>query len=124
MAPKQRRVTALVVLPLQYNPDAQGRRRKVEAEHLRLTMEELAAQFGGGFLWDFGSHSPKGFWWDRGVLYKDDVTVVEIDIPNQASAKRWLAAYARDTLLARFEQEAIYIRFVGPIDTDVVRVVR
>lgn len=56
------------------------------------------------------------------MLYEDEMTVVEIDIPNDASAKKWLIEYARDTLGRRFKQEAIYIRFVGPIEVDVVKI--
>ena len=48
----------------------------------------------------------------------------EVDIPNDAAAKRWLARYARETLLERLGQEAIYIKFVGPIEIDLVRVDR
>lgn len=67
---------------------------------------------------------PKGFWWDRGLLYKDEDNVIEVDIPNESSAKRWLIRYARETVAPRFEQEAIYIKFVGPIEVHLVRIAR
>lgn len=103
MASAKRKLTALVVLPLEYNPDARGQRHRVEAECFRQTSKELAAKFGGGFLWAFGDHAPRGFWWDRGVLYRDEMTVIEIDIPANATAKSWLVQYAQDTLTARFK---------------------
>lgn len=109
---------------IKYNPDTRGLRRRVEKEKYQRTMDEIAAKFGGGFLWDFGRQSPKGFWWDRGVLYKDEVNLVEVDIPNESSAKSWLIRYACDTMTRRFEQEAIYIKFVGPIEVQVVRIAR
>ena len=117
-------VVALVVLPERYNMGAPGLGRSVEEDKFERTMAEIAARFGGGVLWRFRREAPKGFWWDRGVLYRDEMSVLEVDLPNDASAKRWLAGYARETLLERFGQEAIYIKFVGPIQIDLVRIDR
>ncbi|MBC7790418.1 MAG: hypothetical protein H7Z74_10765 [Anaerolineae bacterium] len=115
-------VVALVVLPQRYNPDAKGKRRGVEDAKFEETMGEIASRFGGGVLWRYDSAPPRGFWWDRGVLYADEMTVVEVDIPNDATARQWLIEYARNTLGPRFKQKAIYLRFVGPIEVDVVTV--
>lgn len=115
-------VVALVVLPQRYNPDAKGERRRVEDAKFEKTMGEIAVQFGGGVLWRHNASPPRGFWWDRGVLYADEITVVEVDIPNDATAKEWLVQYARNILGPRFKQKAIYLRFIGPIEVDVVTV--
>lgn len=118
------RLVALVVLPERYNPDSTGLGRTVEGEKFERTMSEIAARFGGGVLWRFQGEAPKGFWWDRGVLYRDELTVLEVDIPNDAAARGWLTRYARETLLQRFGQKAIYIKLVGPIEIQLVRVDR
>lgn len=119
---RRRRLVALVVLPQLYNPDQRGRRQPVEAEKFDRTMREIAGRFGGGVLWRFEAGSPVGYWWDRGVLYEDELAVIEVDIPDETAAKDELREYARDVLLRRFEQEAIYIKLVGPIQVMLVEV--
>lgn len=115
-------LTAFVVLPQRYNADEQGHKQPVEDDKFDRSMAEIAGKFGGGFLWRFGDQAPRGFWWDQGVLYQDEHTVLEVDIPNDQAAKAWLLEYARTTLGPRFDQKAIYIRFVGPIQVEVVTI--
>lgn len=116
------KLVALVVLPQQYNPKADGHRRRIEEGKFTKSMKEIAARFGGGVLWRFGSDAPRGFWWDRGVLYEDEIAVVEVDIWNNEASKEQLIEYARDILCKRFRQKAIYVKFLGPIDVEVVNV--
>ncbi|HEX9727360.1 MAG TPA: hypothetical protein VGA37_02505 [Gemmatimonadales bacterium] len=113
---------ALITLPHTHNPDVHGNRRRVEDEKFEQTMEELAARFGGGALWRLDEGTPRGYWWDRGILYEDELAVLEVDIPEQSAAQRWLREYARDVLLPRFDQKAIYIKFVGPAEVTLVTV--
>ena len=40
-------------------------------------------------------------------------TLLEVDIPDTKENRGWFEEWARDTLLARFRQDAIYIRFYG-----------
>lgn len=113
-------VTAMIPLPLFYNPDVEGKRTPIEEEKFEQTAEEIAKRFGGGML-----HLPPqvrlvGYWWDRMKVYKDDLALLEMDIPDSEEARDWLRNYARDVLLARFVQEAIYLRFMGPIQSIVV----
>jgi hypothetical protein len=44
------KVTALIPLPLFYNPDETGTREPVGDEAFERTAEEVARQFGGGML--------------------------------------------------------------------------
>lgn len=122
MTEAARRLVALLVLPQVYNPDRHGRRRRVEDEKFRQTVEEVARQFGGGVLWRFEQGSPTGYWWDRGVLYNDELAVIEVDIPDEPAAQTWLRRYARDVLIPRFRQEAIYIKLIGPVRVILVTV--
>jgi hypothetical protein len=115
-------LVALVVLPEAYNPDSTGRRRPIEDEKFAQTMRELAAHFGGGALWRFRAGSPRGYWWSRGVLYEDELAVIEVDIPQEPAARAWLRRYARQVLIPRFEQEAVYIKLIGPVETILVTV--
>ena len=115
-------VTALIVLPHAHNPDEHGQRRRVDDEKFRQTMEEMAARFGGGALWRFEEGAPRGYWWDRGVLDQDELAVLEVDIPNQPAARRWLRQYAREVLIPRFDQKAIYLKLIGPVEVMLVTV--
>lgn len=114
------KICALILLPVTYNPDAKGRRRPVEDAKFMMTADEIARKFGGGTIFRFQRGSAEGFWWQKGVLFQDDLAVVEVDVPDSGASREWLRRYAKDVLLERFQQEAIYIKFVGPIEQMIV----
>jgi hypothetical protein len=109
-------VSALIPLPLTYNPDAEGSREPVEDELLVLTAEEAAEQFGGGTLHVFREGNPRGFWWDRGFVDQDVLAILEVDIPDEEESRDQIKMFAR-SLIRRFRQKAIYVKFIGPIET-------
>lgn len=113
-------VTVLLRLPLYYNPDATGARGSVEDEKFLETADELAHQFGGGTLFLFRHDAPRGFWWDRGILDRDVLALIEVDVPDTEEARAWLRSYARDVLCQRFRQKAIYLKFAGPVEQLIV----
>jgi hypothetical protein len=116
-------LVALVLLPLEYNQDASGQRREIEEPTYLETMAEIARRFGGGVLWRWpAGERPRGFWWSRGILHDDHLAVIEVDIPDEPAARAWLTRYARRVLIPRFQQDAIYIRMVGPIHVSLVTV--
>ncbi len=115
-----RLITVLIRLPLFYNPDARGEREPVEDEKFVRTADEIAQKFGGGTLFTFREGEPRGFWWDRGIVDRDILGLLEVDVPDIPEARAWLRTYARDVLLERFRQKAIYLKFVGPVETLVV----
>jgi hypothetical protein len=89
----------------------------IEDEKFIRTAEEIAQQFGGGTLFVFRREDPRGFWWDRGVVDRDTLVLLEVDVPDTAEARDWLRGYARGVLLKRFRQKAIYLKFIGPVET-------
>lgn len=109
-------VTVLLRLPLFYNPDATGARAPVEEEKFLETADDLARQFGGGTLFMFRSDAPRGFWWDRGIMDQDALALIEVDVPDTDASRAWLRAYAREVLLGRFQQKAIYLKFVRSVE--------
>ena len=109
-------VTVLLRLPLLYNPDARGTRTPVEEEKFLETAEELAQRFGGGTLFVFRREAPRGFWWDQGIVDRDVLALIEVDVPDTDASRTWPRAYARDVLCRRFQQRAIYPKFVGPVE--------
>ena len=44
----------------------------------RQTGNEVAEQFGGGAIHPSG----QGFWWDRGFVDWDELSILEVDIPD------------------------------------------
>lgn len=42
--------------------------------------------------------------------------ILEVDIPDTSKARTELTSYVRAWLLSRFGQEAIYIKFVRPVE--------
>ena len=113
-------VTVLLRLPLFYNPDSTGARVPIEDAKFVETADELAQQFGGGTLFVFRHDPPRGFWWDQGVVDRDVLALLEIDVPDTTASRAWLQAYARDVLCARFQQKAIYLKVVRPVEQLIV----
>lgn len=99
-----------------YNPDAAGHRAPVGDEKFLETADELAGRFGGGTLFIFHHDPPQGFWWDEGIVDRDVLALIEVDVPDTAESREWLRAYARGVLRERFRQKAIYLKFVGPVE--------
>ena len=48
------------------------------------------------------------------------LALIEVDVPDTRESREWLRAYARDVLRERFQQRAIYLKFVGPVEHLVV----
>jgi hypothetical protein len=114
-------VTVLIPLPHTYNPDVKGRRRPIAASKYEETMTEIAESFGGGMLWKFPPGSrPRGYWWNEGHLSRDILVVLEVDITDNAATKLKIKRYAETVLLDRFAQDAIYLKFVPQVESEVV----
>jgi len=113
-------VTVLLRLPVFYNVDARGHRLPIEDDKFLQTADEIAHRFGGGTLFVFRQDRPRGFWWDQGVVDRDVLALIEVDVPDTSESREWLRGYARDVLRGRFEQKAIYLKFVGPVEHLVV----
>ena len=113
-------VTVLLRLPVFYNADAEGRRAPIEDDRFLETADELAQQFGGGTLFLFRHEPPQGFWWDEGIVDRDVLALIEVDVPDTTESREWMRAYARDVLRERLRQKAIYLKFVGPVERLIV----
>lgn len=114
-------VTVLIPLPLTYNPDKRGRRRRVERSKFEITADEMATHLHeGGTLFVYRDGHPTGFWWNEGIVERDVHALLEVDMPDTPANRLWLRVYARNVLLKRFRQKAIYVKIVGPVERWVV----
>jgi len=118
---RQRIITLLMPLPPYYNPDAQGVRKPIEKWKFTRTAEEISKHFDAGAeLQVFRRDKPHGFWWDRGLLAKDVLAYISADLPDTEETREWVKAYARTKLITRFQQDAIYLRWLS-VETELVR---
>lgn len=105
-------VTSLILLPLFFNPDDPEPAAPIPDDLFVQTGHELAERFGGATLHVHRDAPPRGFWWSHGVIYQDELAVVEVDIDDTPEARIALKSYVRTVLIPRFRQKAIYVRFV------------
>ena len=110
-------VTVLIPLPVYYNADERGVRKAVEDGKFLLTASEISVRFGGGTLFRFAQGEAKGLWWNKGIVHQDILALLEVDVPDTARSRSWPRRYAETVLIERFEQDAIYLKFVGPVET-------
>lgn len=114
-------VTALLPLPVFYNPDETGHREAVPEQEFDKTAKEIAiALHEGGTLNDFRRGTPTGYWWDQGVITPDVLVLLEVDMRDTQANRDWLIGYIRDTLLDRFQQEAMYLKLVTGVERLVI----
>lgn len=117
----RRTITLLMPLPTYYNPDAQGVREPIEKWKFTRTAQEISKHFDAGAeLQVFRRDKPHGFWWDRGLLAKDVLGFISADLPDTEETREWMRLYARTKLLARFQQDAIYLRWLA-VETELIR---
>ncbi len=64
---------------------------------------------------------PVGFWWNQGVVETDVLAILEVDLEDTEENRRRLESYAKEVLLSRFQQKAIYIKFVVPVERMLVQ---
>ncbi len=114
-------VTALVLLPKFYNPDEAGNRAEVEWEKFEQTANEIAAKFEEGGTIHWSTTNPAvGLWWDKGVVERDVLVILEHDFEDTPENREWLRVYAKDVLLKRFCQKAIYLKYLR-LDRDLIQ---
>ena len=77
-------MTVLIPLPAYYDADQYGVPKVVEDEAFVLTAQEISRQFGGGTLFLFRHGEARGFWWSKGVLHRDTLALLEVDVPDTA----------------------------------------
>ncbi|MBZ5555578.1 MAG: hypothetical protein LAO21_22960 [Acidobacteriia bacterium] len=114
----ENQLAVLILLPRFYNPDARGRRKRVEQEKFKETIEEIIKRFGACLLDDRNTRT--GFWVDRGILMEDDIVILEVDTVDDEENRNWFITYAQEVLCVRFGQRGIYVRFFA-VEAGVVR---
>ncbi len=114
--------TALILLPIEYNPDEKGKRGQVPMKAFTDTAVEISKLFQKYGLGCTIDPFPKfGIWAHLGVVYEDVNTIIEINSLPKAE-KKHLIKYCKDKLLNRFKQKAILIKFIPEVQATLVTV--
>lgn len=74
-----------VLLPVQFNDG-----RPVPAEWLAEAALEIADNFGAA---SYETQKVEGHWRQGGVLYRDDLIRLFVDVPDSAKNRRWMKEF-------------------------------
>ncbi len=74
-----------VLLPLQFNDG-----REVPAEWLAEAVLEIVDQFGAA---SYETQKVEGHWRHGGVLYRDNLVRLIVDVPDSAKNRRWMKGF-------------------------------
>ena len=84
-----------VLLPLQFNDG-----RDVPTEWLAEAVLEIVDHFGAA---SYETQKVEGHWRHDGVLYRDNLVRVIIDVPDSATHRQWMRQF-KDRWKVRLEQ--------------------
>lgn len=109
--------TALILLPVEYNPNKKGKRGQIPVKDFQAAAVEIAELYGLGCTLDL--YPKHGIWVKLGVIYKDVNVILEINSFPIVERGR-LIKYCKDRLLGRFKQKAILIKFISQVQAKTV----
>ena len=74
-----------VLLPARFNDG-----REVPEELLGEAVREIVKQFNAVAYFE---NAAEGYWHDGDTLYRDDLGLVVVDVPDTANNRKWMKAY-------------------------------
>jgi hypothetical protein len=89
-----------VLLPLQFNDG-----RPVPPEWLAEAVLEIVDQFGAA---SYETQKVEGHWRHSGVLYRDDLVRVVVDVPDLARHRQWMREF-KERWRIRLEQLELWM---------------
>jgi hypothetical protein len=89
-----------VLLSLQFNDG-----RDVPAEWLAEAVLEIVDHFGAA---SYETQKVEGHWRHGGVLYRDDLVRVVVDVPDSAKNRQWMKQF-KERWKARLEQIELWL---------------
>jgi hypothetical protein len=89
-----------VLLPVKFND-----RRDVPAEWLGEAVLEIVDHFGAA---SFETQRVEGHWRQSGVMYRDDLARVIVDIPDNDSNRQWMREF-KSRWKSRLEQLELWM---------------
>ena len=89
-----------VLLPLQFNDG-----RDVPPEWLADAVLEIVAQFGAA---SYETQRIEGHWRQSGILYRDNLVRLVIDVPDSKSNRQWMKAF-KNRWMRKLEQLELWM---------------
>ncbi|MBI1830954.1 MAG: hypothetical protein HYR84_05820 [Planctomycetes bacterium] len=74
-----------VLLPARYNDG-----REVPGEILGEAVKEIVRQFGAVAYFE---NAATGYWQHDDLLYRDDLGLIVVDVPDTLANRKWMKAY-------------------------------
>ncbi len=89
-----------VLLPLQFNDG-----RDVPPEWLADALLEIVDQFGAA---SYETQKVEGHWRHGGVVYRDNLVKVVVDVPESSDNRQWMKEY-KERWKSRLEQLELWL---------------
>jgi hypothetical protein len=89
-----------VLLPLQFNDG-----RPVPGEWLAEAVLEITEHFGAA---SYETQKVEGHWRHGGVLYRDDLVRINVDVPDSTKNRQWMKQF-KERWKARLEQIELWL---------------
>jgi hypothetical protein len=89
-----------VLLPLQFNDG-----REVPSEWLADAVLEIVDRFGAA---SYETQKVEGHWRHEGVLYRDNLVRLVVDVPDSAANRRWMKEF-KSRWKSRLEQLELWL---------------
>jgi len=89
-----------VLLPLQFNDG-----RDIPTEWLAEAVLEIVDEFGAA---SYETQKVEGHWRNSGVLYRDDLVRIFVDVPDSAKNRKWVRTF-KDRWKARLDQLELWV---------------
>ena len=89
-----------VLLPLQFNDG-----RDVPTEWLAESVLEIVDHFGAA---SYETQKVEGHWRQGGVLYRDTLVRIVVDVPDSAQSRQWMKQF-KNRCKTRFEQLELWM---------------
>jgi hypothetical protein len=89
-----------VLLPLQFNDG-----RDIPAEWLAEAVLEIVDHFGAA---SYETEKVEGHWRHGGVLYRDNLVKVVVDVPDSAKNRQWMQQF-KSRWKTRLEQRELWM---------------
>ncbi len=93
-----------VLLPLQFNDG-----REVPPEWIAESVLDIVAQFGAA---SYETQKVEGHWRHGGVVYRDDLVRIVVDVPDLAKNRKWMKSF-KARWKARLEQLELWLISYG-----------
>ncbi len=89
-----------VLLPLRFNDG-----RDVPGEWIAEAVLEIVDHFGAA---SYETQKVEGHWRHSGILYRDDLVWIVVDVPDSAKNRQWMKQF-KDRWKVRLEQLALWM---------------